>query len=470
MQPNPNSSAGKIVSTLFARLRGQKNLADALSAFVVRVLAAFLAYGVQVFLARTLALGDYGIYVTLWTWLIVFNHMAAFGFSESSLRFLPRYAHRRKHAWARGYLETGFKTVIVGASLAGAFGLAVLWFAGDTIPTAYLLPLIVLCIGLPFTSLEVYLEGVSRSFGWYMLTIVPAYVLRPLLLAVGVVAALALGYAPNAATVLSFAIIATAGIVIGQAILIRARVAKLFPDSRSSGPRKLWVFASLPLVLTLAVDEIFTWSDILILGFMVSPEEVSVYFAAQRSMSLAAFVQFAFMMVMVRDFSLANARRDPRELQKRISNASSWTFWLTVPAVALTLAAGYPLLAMFGSEFVAGYGVMAVLGIGFMIRASTGQAQDLLIVLGHQRANVVISGGCILLNIALSILLIPGFGIMGAALATTATLAVRSVAFTFATRKLAGLWVLAGIPDLGAVRSSASKTIEKDPANLVRQT
>ena len=449
-----HSMAGRLLSKLIDRIGGQQDLADAAAAFGVRVLAAFLAYGVQVLLARTLDLGEYGIYVTLWTWLIVVNHMAAFGFSESSLRFLPRYTHRQRNDWARGYLQTGYFVVIVGAGLVAALGLLLLWFGAGNIPTEWLFPLIVVCIGLPFTSLEVYLEGVSRSFGWYMLTIVPAYILRPLLLAVGVVIAIVMGYAPDATMVLAFAIIATAGIVAGQALLIRFRVNRLFPDARSAGPRKLWIFASLPLVLTLAVDEIFMWSDILILGFMVSPEQVSIYFAAQRSMSLAAFVQFAFMMVMVRDFSIANTRRDRDELQRRVTRASTWTFWLTVPSVALTLAAGYPLLWMFGPDFVSGYGVMAVLGLGFVLRATVGQAQDLLIVLGHQRANVAISGGCIILNIGLSILLIPGLGIMGAAIATTITQAVRAVAFTVVTKMLTDLWVVASIPDLAFIRST----------------
>jgi len=442
------SVAMSLLPTLVSKLRSQKNLADAAMTFTVRVLAAFLAYGVQIFLAQVLDLGEYGIYVTLWTWMMVMNHVAAFGFSESSIRFLPRYAHRGKHHWARGFLSTGYKVVILGSVLTAAVGLGLLALVGDTLPSAYLLPVMVLLIGLPITSLEVYLEGVSRSFGWFMLIIVPAYILRPLAIAGGILVCISTGYKPDATIVLGLAVVITAAIVICQSLVIRSRIQKMFGDQQATGPKKLWLFASLPLILTLAVDEIFTWSDILILGFMVSPEEISVYFAAQRSMSLAAFIQFAFMLVMVRDFSIANATRDSAELQRRITSASSWTFWLTVPSVAVTLAAGYPLLWMFGPDFVDGYPIMVVLGIGYIIRATVGQAQDLMIVLGHQRANVVISASCILLNVVLSVLLIPSHGIMGAALATSIIYAVRSVAFTFAAYKLAGLWVLAGIPDL----------------------
>lgn len=463
--------AAGMVSSLLRNFSGRKDFRDASATFAVRVISAFLAYGVQVFLARTLRLGDYGIYVTLWTWLIVFNHVATFGFSESSLRFLPRYIHRGKEHWARAYLNTGFRVVMLGASLSAAAGLALLFLFRDAVPTAYLMPLIVVCIGLPFTSLEVYLEGVSRSFGWYMLTIVPAYILRPVLLAICVVTAIAFGFVLDAGAVLGFAIAATAGIVITQACVIRSRVAKMVADRRSIRRRRLWLIASLPLMLTLAVDEIFAWSDILILGLMVAPEQVSIYFAAQRSMSLAAFIQFAFMIVMVRDFSLAYAMRDRQALQARIARASNWTFWLTIPAVLVTLAAGYPLLWLFGPNFLDGYAIMVVLGIGFVVRASIGQVQDLMIVLGHQRANIVISSGCILLNIVLSILLIPGFGIMGAAIATAATHVARAIAFSLAAHRLAGLWVLAGLPSFDFVRATRPKTmpIKEEPVNLTGQ-
>lgn len=428
-------------------LRSRKNLADAATALVVRVLAAALAYGVQVFLARVLALEEYGVYVTLWTWLIIANHVAVFGFAESALRFLPRYSERNQYRWAIGFLKTGFWFSTIGAAFVGIFGFIGLWVFSDAISSTYLVPLMVLVVGLPIMALELYFEGVSRAFGWYLLTIVPSYVIRPVLIAAGILIAYSAGYTPDAALVLGIAVAITACIVIAQAFIIRKRLIKLFGDLRGTSIKKFWVTSSLPLILSTGVDELYIWSDILILGFMVPAPEVAIYFAAQRSMSLASFIQYAFMLVSVREFSLANAMRDRKELQRRISSATRWTFWMTVPAVGITFAAGYPLLLMFGEEFVTGFSVMGVLGVGFLIRASVGQASDLLIVLGHQYANMFISFGGLVFNIVFSILLIPTYGIMGAAMATTFTFILRAIALTIVAKKLTGLWVLADLPD-----------------------
>ena len=440
-------SIRRLLTSANGYLSGRRNLMDALTTFTVRVLAAFLAFGVQVFLARTLELGEYGIYVTLWTWLIIVNHLGVLGFSESAIRFIPRYVQQGRTQWAKGFLHTGYKLVLAGSIGISAVAFMALPLWNQWIPSAYHLPIMVLLLGLPFSCLELYLEGVSRSFGWYLLTTIPGYIIRPLAIAGGVMVVYAMGHQPDAATVLTFAVAITALITVVQATIIRARLLKQFGRVRAAPIKKIWLLASLPLVLTLGVDEILHWSDILILGFMVPAEEVSVYFAAQRALSLAAFVQYAFMLVSVRDFSLANAMRDRVQLQEKISNATRWTFWLTVPAVLLTLLLGYPLLLIFGPSFVAGYPVMVVLGIGFILRASVGQARDLLIVLGYQKANVIIAVSGITINIVLSVLLVPVFGILGAAIATSITMGFQAVALTWAAKKLADLWVLTDIPD-----------------------
>lgn len=439
------SKAKDKISSLLAE---NKHLADAATAVLVRVLAAVLAYGVQVFLARVLGMGEYGVYVTLWTWLGIATHIAVFGFSESSIRFIPRYTERTQFHWAAGFLKTGYWVVSVGAVLIAALSLAFLSYYGDVLPDRFYIPVVVLAIGLPFFALELYLEGVSRSFGWYLLTMLPTYVIRPLLIAVGVLLLSSLGYDVDAATVLGLAVVITAMTVLVLSTMIYLRVRKQFDmshrDVLKSNTQRLWVRASLPLLFIVTLDELYFWSDILILGFLVPSEEVSVYFAALRAMSLASFIQYAFMLVSSREFSLANAMRDKEELQRRISQAVNWSFWLTVPAVLLTFSMGYPLLWMFGEGFTAGLPVMGVLGIAFIIRASVGQAAELLVVLGYQRVNLLVSLCGLVLNVVLSVIMVPMYGVIGAAIATAISFIVRAFVLSISIRRLTGLRVAPG--------------------------
>jgi O-antigen/teichoic acid export membrane protein len=165
-------------------------------------------------------------------------------------------------------------------------------------------------------------------------------------------------------------------------------------------------------------------------------------------MMLAGYVYFAFTLISVREFSLARAGRDHDDLQRRVRRATRWTFWLTVPAVVGTIAAGHPLLSVFGPEYTTGYGVLAVLGLGMIAKASVGPAGDLLVVLGHQRANFAVAVMSLALNIALALVLIPLLGILGAAVATAASQAARAVALRHLARRHARLetFVLAPAP------------------------
>lgn len=449
---------------LLQQLRSFIGTNDAALVFVIRIGSALFAYALQIALARTLPISEYGIYVTLWTWMIVLNHLATFGFSESALRFLPRYAERGKAALVHGFFSTGYKLVLLGtATVAGVAVLTVHVFA-DWLDPPYILPLVIVLVGLPITAAEIYLEGVSRALGWFALAIVPPYLFRPALVAASVLLLYAGGVDLDAALILTLAVLITAACVLIQTIIVQHRLARQFGTTSRSERKRLWLSASLPLALVIFIDEVLTWSDMLAIGLLLPPDDVSVYFVVHRSMALAAFVQYAFMLVMARDFAIANARRDRTELQHRITRSTSLTFWLTIPAVGLTLAAGYPVLHLFGQEFVKGYPALCVLGLAFILRAAVGQAQELTIILGHERANIVISAGCIGINVIGCILLVPHLGLLGGAISTALTYAIRTIAYAIAVRQMAGLWVLPNLPASDA-RPQSVKAREPTPTS-----
>lgn len=428
--------------TAITRKLKDETLRDAALTFGIRVGSAGLAYGIQVFLARALDIQEYGVYAALWTFTIVAAHVAVVGFSESSLRFLPRYMARGRTDCAKSFLNTGFAVIAVGSLALMVLGLAVLWLAGTGIPPIYLAGLLVVAIGLPAAAMELYLEGVCRSFGWFALAIVPGYLIRPLLIGLAVLVWAFAGHTPDAAFVLSVALALTGALALIQAAIVYRRLAKQMGSVRTPAKQGLWLKASLPLVLVAGLEEIFISTDILLLSLLGTPDEVAMYFAAVRSMAIVNFVFYAFMIVSPRKFSIENAGQDRAKLQQTITETSNWTFWLTVPAVAITLAAGYPLLLLFGEQFTAAYPVMALIALGYIARAAVGPAADLLVVLGFQRASLIVSVVAIAVNVVFTLALYPVFGIAGVALATALSLASRAAATAYVARKYANLNVL----------------------------
>ena len=142
----------------FARLRamlgrvlggsGEASLTKRLAGtiFIIRVVSAGLAYLSQILLARWMGGSDYGVYVYVWTWVLLLGSMMDFGISVSAQKLIPEYRTRGEHALLRGFLSgsrwmTFIVSSIVSLLLAGVVKLLSPWIEpGAVMPLYYRLP------------------------------------------------------------------------------------------------------------------------------------------------------------------------------------------------------------------------------------------------------------------------------------------------------------------------------------------
>src|ERR1700686_2649093 len=73
--------------------------------FIIRVVSAALAYLSQILLARWMGGSDYGVYVYVWTWVLLLGSMMDFGISASAQKIIPEYRTSGEHALLRGFLS-----------------------------------------------------------------------------------------------------------------------------------------------------------------------------------------------------------------------------------------------------------------------------------------------------------------------------------------------------------------------------
>jgi O-antigen/teichoic acid export membrane protein len=221
------------------------------------------------------------------------------------------------------------------------------------------------------------------------------------------------------------------------------------PDPRIdvTGGRKIWLRAALPLMVVSGLEDLLIYSDVLLLGIMLPPEDVSIYFAATRALGLANLVHYSFYFVSARGFAKATAAGDRAQLQQAVWATTRATFWFTSLAVAATLAIGPWLLRAFGPDFGPGYPVMLVLAVGLVVRSLAGQSAELLVSTGYHRDLLTVGVAAFVFNLSLSLLLIPRFGILGAAGATTLAMLARTCLLITAVNRSCGLGVLSlGLP------------------------
>ena len=158
-------------------------------------------------------------------------------------------------------------------------------------------------------------------------------------------------------------------------------------------------------------------------------------------MSLILFVHYAVGSAVANRFAALGARGDRDSLDAFAREAAHWTFWPSLAAGLVLLALGIPLLWLFGPQFVDGYPVMLILVVGFLFRASMGPSEFLLNMLGKQSISAAVQVTVALLSVVLNIALVPHFGLIGAATATSAALMTGALLNNVAVSRTLGIEV-----------------------------
>ena len=81
------------------------------TAFLIRVLSAALVYGSQILLARWMGTFEFGIFVYVWTWVLLIGQALDLGLSTAAQRFIPEYRERGFTGRLRGIIRWSRVTV-----------------------------------------------------------------------------------------------------------------------------------------------------------------------------------------------------------------------------------------------------------------------------------------------------------------------------------------------------------------------
>jgi O-antigen/teichoic acid export membrane protein len=411
--------------------------------FIIRVVSAGLAYLSQILLARWMGGSDYGVYVYVWTWVLLLGSMMDFGISASAQKLIPEYRTRGEHARLRGFLSgSRWMTFIVSSAvallLAGVIKLLSPWIE----PGAGV-PLMIGCLTLPAFVVANTQDGIARSHDWMRLGLMPQFVVRQSLIIGFTAGAFALGFHLGATAAMLASAAAVWIAMLGQMIVMNRRLR----DTVEAGPKAYdfrgWLAVSLPILLVEGFYLLLSYTDVLMLQQFRSSEEVGVYFAVVKTLALVSFIHYAMSATTAHRFAEYHATGDRARLSAYVAHAIQWTFWPSVAATALLLAFGKPLLWLFGPHFVAGYDIMFIAAIGLVVRAAIGPVERLLNMLGHQHICALAYASAFVMNVVLCMLLIPRFGGHGAAAATSLALVFETVLLFWIVRRRLGLHVLA---------------------------
>ena len=446
----PDSGPGRLKS-LLGRAYGLLTSSDgdgrasrnALIAFMIRVISAAIAFVSQIIMARMMGQHEYGIFVFVWVLVILVGNLSCLGFHSAQIRFLPQFEAVNDVERIRGLTATARIFALLSSTGVLILGAGALYLFGCMIEPYYVMPLFIALFILPMIALGDTMEGTARAHSWAVVALSPTYIIRPLLILLFMLAAVWFGAAKTAETALVASMVAAYVTTIGQFFNITRRLNQRF----EKGPAKVefapWFKVAVPIFLIEGFIFLLTNSDTVVIGLFLAPAEVAIYFAASKTMALVQFVYFSVKAATAPHFAALYANDDRTALAKFSGQSVRWVFWPSLAVGLTALALGDFLLGMFGEGFTAGYGVMVILFFGIMCKAAVGPGEVLLTMAGEQTLCVKLYVVALAANIGLNVLLIPLYGIQGAAYAAALAMLVEAVLLFAAVRLRLGITLFA---------------------------
>ena len=398
------------------------------ASFSIRVVSTGLQFGLHLLLARILGVAQYGIYIYCLTWISIWTLLTNLGWDTTLVRFLSTYQAELAFGKIQGLWRISHQFVLSSSILLWGLVSLILW--GIQIPSDLKLTLGIGLLCLPFLGFTTLRQAALRALGKIALAQLPEDILRPVVLLFLVIGTARI--VPSSMTA-SFTMILY-GIAIAIAFCVGTYFLNLhFPASVKTAIPEYetpqWLKVSLPLALTAGVSLILGQTDTVMLGWLKGTTETGIYGVANRLAGLTTFGLVAVNAIAAPTYARLYAQKNHQALQHCLKLSARGVCTYAALVGLVLISAGPWILSWFGPEFVAAYPPLVVLVLGQLVNASTGSVGVLLTMTGYQTdvAKVIAIGAMI--NVVLNSILIPGSGVVGAAIATAISTVFWNICF-----------------------------------------
>ncbi len=395
-------------------------MVDVQWAFLSIATASLAHFILRIVLGRELGPDGLGVYTLAFTIYLFGMQFAAFGIGSALTKYVAEFLDDR--ITIRNYVSSGMTSSIITGGLMGV----VLFLLAPYIAVSFfhvpelepLVQLTALCY--PFIAIQKAVLGTLNGFRRMHLyallnivqnvTVVVGSVALVLLLDMGVMGA-----------VIGF---------VGPTILVSALCPVLIRDCIGLDA-SLWDTAALRattvfgfyVVLGNSIGFLNTQVDSILIGYYMNPTEVGIYAVAVLLAQTLTLIPSAVQRVTAPATATLYGKGDIEGVRKLFYSTLKKSFLISVGSATLIAVFGpYIIALLFTEEYLMSYVPLLILLLGYAIDASFGAVGATLSSIGKVHIPFRISAVCGVLNVILNILLIPIFGISGAALATAATM------------------------------------------------
>ncbi|MFB6131409.1 MAG: flippase [Salinigranum sp.] len=376
----------------------------------------------RIIIARTFSPAVYGEVTLGIAIMTIGTSVSLVGLNEGVPRYVSRFEDQRdvRGVWSFGLLMALCTSLVLSGILLANVGPIVSYLFDDP-SSGRLLRLFIFTI--PLNVVLLVGVGTLRGMENTRYKLYAKDLLRPgsrllllfLMLSAGM-SLLAVGYAYMVATLVGIAV---------TYLFVNRLVTLIGPVQ--SNVRELITYSA-PLIVTMLLTVLLAQTDTLMLGYFRSSNEVGLYNAAYPlANSLFLFVS-AFGYLYLPQASRLDAEGRRQDVTDIYQVITKWGYVVTFPAFLAFIVFPKDIITMFfGADYTSGGIALALLSFGFFTSAALGRNRSTLSAFGYTTYILAADIVTIVTNVVLNLALIPAYGFVGAAVASTAAYIARNV-------------------------------------------
>jgi O-antigen/teichoic acid export membrane protein len=399
--------------------------------FIGLIIGMLFSFISRILFARFFAPSDYGIFSLGITLLSLFAAIGTLGLSGGATRQIAFYRGRGEEKKVHFII---LWSLIIAAVSSLIFSL-IIFLSSDFIAIKILnkpvlsITLKILSVGIPFLVLIMILGSVFLGFKKVNQQVYFNDLLKNFLFILFLIAIITLG--------LSF----EWGIVVYVLSIIIAFIAffiyfikkkllliNLHQKNKEILYAKELLIFSIPLLFVTILDKLITWTDILFLGYFKTSYIVGLYSAASILGGLITASSSAMILIYTPINSDLYAKNNLIEMRQSYYILTKWLCATVLPFTLLFILFPREILnILYGQEYVLAGTVLQILTIGFFMNTLLGLNGATLIAMGKTKFLMFATFITAIINIILNFLLIPIYGITGAAIASMISIILINV-------------------------------------------
>lgn len=398
----------------------------------ILVMIGFVLFNISYFIfrvliARSLTVSEYGIVSFLDSVVNVASIVATAGLLSSLPKILAEY--RVKNSDTAGIVGNALLITFVFALIISVTTIIMMSSLVDRYFVVYLL----FVISIPFIAVTLVITAVGRGFE----DVIPKAVIRDILLGLLLIVTSVVTYITRSVVNTSICYAVSSFIVFIAAVTY---LVKNYRITITTEHTKFLISFSLVFLFIAFGYRLLTLSDNIMLGILLGNEAVGTYAAPQTIGRIASIfhniVQFLFYPIIVSLVVSGNIG----EAGKLYKIVTKWVIVFSIPLAVLTVLFSKDIISfVFGDKYVESYIVLPILLLGFLVHSAFGSNGPTLVAFDEHKKILLYSSIASLFNILLNLILIPRYGIIGAAIATTVSLMLMNVLISYRLYRVSGI-------------------------------